>query len=689
MKRLFDCKLFSVGFVQLKLIGFISLAVTAFINVVTILNTISFSRNMTGMQDIYFVQFDPTVMLLFTAVVPMMMLYLFSFLNKRSTSDYFHSLPHHRSALFVSFFAAVLVWAVLILAINEAISAVAYTTASAHFAVDWLNVLLGDLATLAGTLLVAASIGIAMTVTGTAFTNIVVSLLLIFVPRILMLVVSSAVSEQVPILLYHENMPPFGINFNTVLSILSLVFGGTSIRNIGTFWIGTVYTAAIGLLYAAAATVLFVKRKSEMAGSAAVSRRLQAVIRLSVALPFCLAPCWELIDAIMSKSMPDPLVLFNWYATAVLAFFVYELITTRKVKNLLRIIPSLGILVLINVAIVAGTLGICQYNLHITPAAEQIKSISVISPNGGYLEAKTEQVALTDSKIKQSVAKALKDTVALIDKEGVRQYYMVDRRPVMVKIVTDNQTLYRSVLMNEAAVANLEQCLQNTEAYKAVYMDLPKPAGGGLKNTSYNLITDVSVLDGAALYDTLQQEVNELGFERWSDYFNGSGEEITAMMEERLEIVTYVGSNRYTWEISLSNLLPKTIDAAMAIVNKGTTAEAFADEIQALKDHDGSLSIRYLSEDRSYSDLYFDSGLLYMLEAAEEKEQFEALVSLCRSVGDQKPSFKTGAFRCHLYYYENTGTDFVTHEKLFYLPADEQTAETLFGSLSEVLIKDW
>ena len=114
-KRFFDVGLYLDGLRQLKIVGvmlFVILELEAILiplgQYIAILQRLEYSPSAVyNMGVVNFLQMHPLLVLTFTVFAPVMMLYLFSFLNKRNSSDFYHSLPNPRLSLFFSFFAAV------------------------------------------------------------------------------------------------------------------------------------------------------------------------------------------------------------------------------------------------------------------------------------------------------------------------------------------------------------------------------------------------------------------------------------------------------------------------------------------------------------------------------------------------------------------------------------------------------
>lgn len=75
-------------------------------------------------------------------------------------------------------------------------------------------------------------------------------------------------------------------------------------------------------------------------------------------------------------------VFLVFYLVAALVYFAYELITTKKWKNLLTALPGLGIVALLNVGILLGMHAVEKHIVAQRPAMQEIESVSFCSTDG-------------------------------------------------------------------------------------------------------------------------------------------------------------------------------------------------------------------------------------------------------------------------------------------------------------------
>ena len=133
-RNIFSVKLFWQSFLQLKIIGIISTAIMICITALPIImdgiyinNMIKANKNAVASGvAIANNSFDYTsivspvssasyLLIVIALITPILCLYAWFFLNKRSTSDFYHSLSYKRQNLFLSRFAAITAWQIIIM----------------------------------------------------------------------------------------------------------------------------------------------------------------------------------------------------------------------------------------------------------------------------------------------------------------------------------------------------------------------------------------------------------------------------------------------------------------------------------------------------------------------------------------------------------------------------------------------
>lgn len=573
-KRTFSPRLYLDGIKQLRIIGILSTVALCFIGIINpimqYLNSLGATWDFAP-DTVNYLDMNMPIVLLFCAIAPLMTLYLFSFLNKRDSSDFYHAIPETRQCLFLSFFASIITWLTFIAVASAAVITLVYTAFPTLYTVNLSSVFITGFASLAGSYLIVSSVAIAMCVTGTVFSNVLVSLLLIFLPRLLVQIAVLSVTEALPlvnglsfaaVLNYEYNVPVgfvFGLLFGDYEKPLTSVTSG-------------VYTFIIAIVYTAVALILFVKRSSESAGKSAPNRFLQAIYRFLIGSVLTAVAVFGLFDTVvrsdsLDASMIGTLVIL--FIVSVLLALVFQVITAHSFKHLPRY--ALGMIVsllLFGGVYFGGIYGLYHSTMSFSPKPEQIESVRILSGNGynrvpDYFTSKTEQMELTDENARRIVSEQLAYSLELLESSHER-YWDSGLPSVPVAIKCNGVTHLRNILINNEKLQSIYSEIYKTEEFRNIYTDLPET------------VSDIFVTNGlgdvhsyAALYKVLLEEVREIGFDKWyalqtaseaeyPEYYYTAGT-LSSPTVNRLECRFYEGMQWYKINVPLDvSVLPKT-----------------------------------------------------------------------------------------------------------------------------------
>ncbi len=579
-KRIFSPRLYLDGIKQLRIIGVLSTVAIALIGLISpvmrYLDTLHYESFADySPSQVNFFEMNQLILLVFCAIAPLMALYLFSFLNKRESSDFYHAIPETRQCLFLSFFASVMTWLLFIIVSTAAIITVSYALLPHLYTVNYASVFSTCFNTFAGSLLIAASVVIAMTVTGTVFSNVLVSLLLIFLPRLLILLAVMGISDAFPlvnglpfasVLSYEYNVPVgfvFGIMFGDYEIALTSLSSG-------------IYTLVIGLIYSVIALVLFVRRSSEAAGQSAPNRTLQAIYRVLIGAVLTAIAVYGLFDTLASGDYPDAGMLGTIVILLVISLVLmlaYEVITTRRFKGLIKCAAtSIVALLVFGGVYLGGMYGLYHVTESYSPEADEIQSVNVLASTRyygtlNYFETKVAEIELTDDTAKAIVAKQLKYSLDLLDTSRDR-FYQSELPQISVGIKSGGTTHLRNILISEEDQVAMYGAVYDTEAFRKVYMDLPESVAQ--VHVSHNGYS--KRVNNDELYQILRAEVAEIGFDKWYALMSGFSEDDFYKVNPSagsvlgyLECSLYEGTKWYNMIIPMDiEVLPKTTQAYLS-----------------------------------------------------------------------------------------------------------------------------
>ena len=394
--------LYKEGLLQLRFMGLLSGILIVLVSVGQALSLVFAvgTGQLTGLEPLAYV-LDPegliSLALVAVFVLPFLFVFrLFSFLNKRNRSDFYHALPASRSTLFFSFTAAVLTWLWGIGIVSIGLTALVSLLGGVALSFATIASALGLFLT-ASLFAVAAAL-VAASVTGTLFSNLIVTALIILLPHLITRCFTQMVSAQVP------NLPEAFVGIIGNISVQNSFFmlwpfGNASLQQ----FFGAGSTAAsifVTLAWAAilllCARVLFRRRASETAGKSAPSKRLALLYRVAVGIlvvAFCVGPTWmslsgidyDMSGGVSVADLPVPgsaailTALGTVLILALIAFLVFELITTKRWSRLLRALPSFAIVIAFAVAFYGVTALYINFEKNFRPSAKAISSVRLLS----------------------------------------------------------------------------------------------------------------------------------------------------------------------------------------------------------------------------------------------------------------------------------------------------------------------
>lgn len=619
-KAIFDWRLFWDGFRQLKIMGILfTLLTTGAAVVPPIMNQLDHLSYYADLEiplapntvDLW--GMSPLIILLFCVFAPLMMLFLFTFVNKRESSDFYHAIPATRISLFFSFFGSVLAWVLIITTVSTAATTVVHSLLPHLYLVNYGSIFYTCFNCLAGALFIMGAVGIAMSVTGTVFTNLLVSLILIFFPRILLLLIVQGIQSAFLLVDGLPFAPLLGAEYNVPVGFIFGVFSGELNAPL-TQWQSGVYTLVVGLIYTAVACVFFNQRSSETAGHAAPSRLLQGFYRFLVGLvissiatfgafTMCMEPYsdWDFSDI-------GTMILF--YLIALAAAAVFEVLCTRTFRNLFRKMSvTLGLLAVANLVLFVGMYGLGRSMFLYRPEAEDIQSIRILSDaNGSYFQNQsrpdyftrsTSKVELTDPEIKEIVAQQLNYSLDLLEISSKRYYKeSAEAKSMVVAIKSGFVTRYRRILLYTEDVEAIASRLKEVKEYREAYSKLPESVSHIDFVSNSVRVGYYKTDDYSPLYNVFREEAQALSFEQWyavmatNDWYEGE----TPLCYLYMQIAE--GGQWYSMEVPVyTSLMPRTAEMVINETNRSTHAADGLDAILLQPDRLEELNIQYFATD--------------------------------------------------------------------------------------------
>lgn len=397
----------------------------------------------------------PLYVLPFTA--PFFFFILFSFLHKRKQSDFFHAIPYTRTCVFVSFSAAALASVAAIAVLSALLSGAIYAACpfTSFAPLDLLSALGVSILSAA---FLSSFMMLSLSLTGTPSTTLLLFGLFAGITRVVLALFSYAVSTFT---IVQPSFYPF-LSIYWYLPFRMFVQGSS--EGIPSYAQLVPYTVVVTLAIFAAAGLFYKLRRSEMAERSAPSRRLQSVFRCLFTLPFALL----LTTLIMLDDIDFDMALILFVGT-LLVFYLYELITTKRAKNLIRATPWLGAVVG-GAAVFVLSFALFGAAVHADIPEEKIKSVSITPVNTTSFESlNSRSTPSDDERVIDLVSYALDYTrTSGWNYGGGRVSY----RTVTIH-KTNGMTVKRGLYFTEENEALLESYLEESEEYVENYLVFP------------------------------------------------------------------------------------------------------------------------------------------------------------------------------------------------------------------------
>ena len=426
-KKIFDKRLCFEGIKSLKLVGMVFLVLGIIISFLIPFNT---DKNL--VDKIYTIsRYLPHIMAIHTVITPCLTLYMFSFLLKRNASDFYHSIPHKRTCLFLSFFVSVVAWIIIIITAITLSSMLASKIMITGIKIDIGNIVLTTIGLFIASITVAAGICFAETITGNIISNIVVSGYILILPRVIYNFVLYEVCENsYELFIYDKYLLESFINKN--LSTRIIVYDYYAYQNPFKYWHNWLYTGVIFLLFLILAIVFFNKRKSEAAGNPSTSRVLQNVYRILFAMIISLIPINQCVNRVSNSYLPDGKVdikiVISYYVLVIFGYFIFEILMTKSFKTLVKTIPGLGIVAVLNILMITGIIFAGNKIVYYSPSPKELDRVvfyvDTYDVNNRYKEI---EYVTKDEKVMKVFCDALKAEVKYYESGGVPDMgYMYD-----------------------------------------------------------------------------------------------------------------------------------------------------------------------------------------------------------------------------------------------------------------------
>ncbi len=530
-KLSFNTNIFIETMRQLRVTGIIGVIIMAGIAIIRISSTVLYYNDSDDVRQTTFTGLNwmPWLVISFMLITPILMFQAFNFMNKRNSSDLYHSLPHTRGTIYISMSAAVMAWVLISILATVIPSLLSALFFSKYIAFVYDTFFLFILNSIAACFIVGGAILIAKSFSGTLLNGIILSGIIIFIPRLVMTLIVSSVEANIIFEGHIRNI--FTSNeLNPVISMVFTLMGIDPSINVDAAFTSVpaiIYGFVLGIIYFVLGGLAFCHRNSETASQSAPNKKFQAAYRIIIAL---------VISSFIVSVLFNEFYVFNEhfdafpfiisYVGVAFVYFLYELITTKKLKNLIKAIPGLGIVAVLNIAMFFGLAGVYKNAMNFRPAPDEINSVTLIPEVHSmhdyityyyYVLNKIDGLEITDKEIIKEVSTTLDKNLSISEDGADKLYsYSSESYNIGFEINTNGKSKSRNIFLKEEQYDNLNKVICNSKTFKEAWMNPP-----ALKDINdvcvYNQNTGMYLTDEInmdELYTLFANEIKKSDFEK-------------------------------------------------------------------------------------------------------------------------------------------------------------------------------
>lgn len=463
-------------------------------------------------------------------LLPVLTIMMFSFLNSRSACDYYHSMPATRIQTVLSFTVAAAFWYFIP---NIAVVLVeTITGAVCGLPINWASLLMHILNLTALFLHVYGIMLLSMSLATGILNQIAAAGIIAFMPRILMYVLEAISENAAPVLIdFGTSLGTFGdIKFNLIFG--SILYSGSEMFDNESI-APMLYSVALGIIYGGLGVVSYCRRKSEAATSAGANKYVQCGIRVLVSFLVCLIPCAEIGMILIKTHSPEELLtelswmipsLLFYYGIAVVAYFLYEAVTAKKIKGVITLKGTMGVGLLILLSlnllfIIAPTL-VANAALSAEINIDSVESVSLYEDSSyetEYYMLSVDKIRFDDEYIISTLCDSLDENIARI-KKGNYSEYLYSSKMSSIEVtfnMSDGRRLNRCIYLQNNEYDRVYEKIINDEKYLNATRKIPTL---NEVQTYYSNVNGLSEGQKKEFYEVLYSELSAMSSEEYSAY---------------------------------------------------------------------------------------------------------------------------------------------------------------------------
>jgi ABC-2 type transport system permease protein len=250
------------------------------------------------------------------------------------------------------------------------------------------------------------------------------------------------------------------------------------------------YTLASAAVFLVVGCWLFTRRKSESADRSAPTKTLQLIYRVAITLPVTLL--YIFVSGEIGEI--DLATLVTLGTLSFIVFCAFELLSTKKWKNLLRALPSYGLVLLLTFGFVGIVKASAAHERNFHPAPSDISWVRLVKKtywsNSGLMDVGEEDITYNDLLMRKihisdpAVLAVVSDRLTTNKKTNLQN---ADTEPMLFEIhTTSGRDTYRTITIEsgDTTDALTAALLKSPEINEAL---LALPPADSIKTTQADL----------------------------------------------------------------------------------------------------------------------------------------------------------------------------------------------------------
>lgn len=702
MNKIFHKGYFSEMFRQLKVIGIVAAVILMATNFTTLVSSlIAFASNDATLSNRIPGGLELSApMMVYVYLAGLVFTFVaFNWLNRRSYSDFYHALPVTRKQIYFSSFLAIMLWMVIGLTAYFIVHSLIYLVLDLPF--NYLLFFCVFINMLIGALEVVGAISLACAISGTRFVNIFAGLVILFVPRFLLMVMSVFIESEAPYML--SNIASNSLFFDPSYNIIATPYGSI-IQMLGDGGYTVNYAKIPAMIWSFGWSIVLIflggvafnKRASETAGIPTKSKVFQAVVRTAIGLPLLLVLMFLLVKDEATLVSGVFLVLFSF-----IFYCLYELISTKSPKKMAKSMPLFFICVGISLLYLIIPKLIIKAESSVKVDENRTKGFYITSDESGfytefglgseqtYANIAREGIKITDTEAISIICKAYERNITMLKKDVG---YYGNGEYLTVKIVRSNgRDIVRNLLFTNAEYSRLEELVNKNEKYYNAGVKFPS-------GKKYSFVNGLTKLEAKKLAEVYEDEFNSLsdakklqlksnGYGYLYDYSIGYDQ--SDRFSTTLQITGCIGARNFSEAYSINALTPRSLRMYLEIINErnGEDGLKMLGELKNWFENggheDGSVYYLYLGGytsislyESNYGLNYYNGGNQPLLPKDADPEIYEIIKILANAGLSNDPN---NAFQISVYLEWFSENSFMGRsEKIFYLNISDADLERIY-----------